>query len=112
MATRSIFQKEDIIMPLFLAGTYISLTANLIVTPALIMRIWRAKRKMKVLLGGVSHVPEAQNLYARSIRILTESALPPLLLGFVHLALVVTEVGQNVVLNVIWVSFTVRSLYS
>jgi hypothetical protein len=95
----------------FLAGTYISLFANSIVTSALIIRIWRAKRKMEVLLGNDSHIPQAQIPYIRLIRILTESALPPLLLGIVHLGFMTTGVGQNVVLNLLWVSFTVRPVH-
>jgi hypothetical protein len=111
MVTRLISTDDGVIVSLFLAGTYISLTANLIVTPALITRIWRAKRKVETLLGNNSQIPQAQIPYTRLIRILTESALPPLLLGFVHLALAFTNIGQNVVLNILWVSFTVRSAH-
>jgi hypothetical protein len=63
------------------------------------------------LLGSDSQRPQTQIPYSRLIRTLTESALPPLILGLLHLILLVTA-GQTVVLNVLWVSFTVRSLHS
>ncbi|KAH6905644.1 hypothetical protein BKA70DRAFT_1291759 [Coprinopsis sp. MPI-PUGE-AT-0042] len=93
------------------AGTYISLLANLIVSPTLIAWIWRAKREMESCLDTHQPLSHTQIPYNRLMRILTESALPPLLLGFVHLGLYLPSgdlmVGAWRVLNVLWLIFTI-----
>ncbi|KAH6905653.1 hypothetical protein BKA70DRAFT_1503094 [Coprinopsis sp. MPI-PUGE-AT-0042] len=86
-------------------GMYTSLFVNFIVSPTLIVWIWRAKREVNSLLEHPDR-PQTQMPYNRLIRILTESALPPLLLGFTHLGLFLSK-GSFPVLNVLWVIFTV-----
>ncbi|KAH6880336.1 hypothetical protein BKA70DRAFT_190881 [Coprinopsis sp. MPI-PUGE-AT-0042] len=89
------------------AGTYTSLLANLIVSPALILRVWLARREMESLVGesrfSHTHVP-----YTRLIEILTESAVPPLLLGLLHLILhFAIRDCHFTFINMLWVSFTI-----
>jgi hypothetical protein len=91
------------------AATLTSLVANFIVTTALISWIWRAKREVESLLGDTM-LAQTQLPYNRVIRILTESALPPLLLFSLHLALLYSGY-QTVVVTMLWVIFTVRADY-
>jgi hypothetical protein len=88
------------------ATTVTSLSANLIVTPALISWIWRSQTEVESLLGNAV-LAQTQVPYNRVVRILTESALPPLLLGFLNISLAVSG-NLSVVFTILWVIFTVR----
>jgi hypothetical protein len=94
----------------FISATFVSLFVNVLVTPALIVWIWRAKRKVTLLLGD-SVLEQTQVPYNRLIRILTESALPPLLLGISQVALILSSGYPSVLLNMLWGIFTVSRLF-
>ncbi|KAH6881253.1 hypothetical protein BKA70DRAFT_1238449 [Coprinopsis sp. MPI-PUGE-AT-0042] len=92
------------------SGTYFSLLANLIVSPTLVAWIWKSKREIESCLDS-HQLSHTQIPYNRLMRILTESALPPSLLGFVHLGLYLPS-GYRMavawrVLNALWVIFTI-----
>jgi hypothetical protein len=104
-----VLQFSEIIFNFSALTPYISLFSNLLVTPPLIVWIWKAKRKVKSLLGNTTPA-KTQIPYNRLIRVLTESALPPLVLGISHLAVFLsdrkTRERRSVVLSIIWWIFT------
>ncbi|KAH6908540.1 hypothetical protein BKA70DRAFT_1481778 [Coprinopsis sp. MPI-PUGE-AT-0042] len=88
-----------------MASTWISLGFNLLISPTLIIHLWREKKEVDALVGD-SRVGKAYVQYTRIIRTLVESAVPPLILG---LALVISRFYGNAApaLYLVWVTFTI-----
>jgi hypothetical protein len=93
-----------------LIGIYVSLLANLIVSTTLFVWLWKARRSAAAKLGrSSSGAKEAAIPYTRLMRILVESAVPPLILGLIHLALRLASFKPLIPgLGILWVSVTVR----
>ncbi|KAH6908597.1 hypothetical protein BKA70DRAFT_1400617 [Coprinopsis sp. MPI-PUGE-AT-0042] len=87
-------------------SVYLSVLTNLIVSPTLILCLWREKRDVDSLLGD-SRVGKAHVQYTRIIRTLVESASPPLALGLVHIVLVAAFQVNSPLFNLIWITFTI-----
>ncbi|KAH6899389.1 hypothetical protein BKA70DRAFT_739162 [Coprinopsis sp. MPI-PUGE-AT-0042] len=87
------------------APTYVSLLTNLVTSTTLVFRLWRAKREAEESMGD--RLCQAQIPYKRLIGILVESALPPLLLGILHMILFFSLQATVISLNVLLVSFTI-----
>ncbi|KAH6908614.1 hypothetical protein BKA70DRAFT_1222786 [Coprinopsis sp. MPI-PUGE-AT-0042] len=91
-------------------GSYISLGTNLIISSSLIIWLWRRKKEVKYLMGGAA-VGKTQIPYSRLINVLVQSALPPLLLGLLHMVLYIYRRTQAIrspsSLGALWISFTV-----
>ncbi|KAH6908616.1 hypothetical protein BKA70DRAFT_1562644 [Coprinopsis sp. MPI-PUGE-AT-0042] len=88
-------------------GLYLSLGTNVMVSTVLIVRLWRGRQEFKSLVGGAV-VGEAQIPYSRLMKVLLESALPPLILGVVHVTLyfMLPDVSLSMH-SALWISFTV-----
>jgi hypothetical protein len=90
--------------------TYVSLLTNLITSTTLVIRLWCAKRHAEASMGD--RASQALVPYKRLIGILVESALPPLLLGILHMALFFSLQRTVISLNVLLVSLTVLNEHS
>lgn len=85
---------------------YISLGTSIVVTTTLIYRLWKENREAKRLLGD-SPSNESHWPYKRLIVLLLSSALPPLLLGLVHLVVFLGFRRTSQAHGALWVSFTI-----
>ena len=92
------------------AGIYVSLLANSIVCPALLTLLWQARKQTQSLGVGSALVNSSheRDPYTRLMGILAESALPPMVLGFLHLGLNFGIGFRTIAINVLWLSLTVR----
>ncbi|KAH6908608.1 hypothetical protein BKA70DRAFT_1280303 [Coprinopsis sp. MPI-PUGE-AT-0042] len=81
--------------------TYVSLLTTLLTSTALVIWLWqeRSKAKASTEINQVS--------YGESIGIVLKAALPPIVLGFVHIWLFANITHVLVGLNAFWFSFTV-----
>ncbi|KAH6908611.1 hypothetical protein BKA70DRAFT_1481880, partial [Coprinopsis sp. MPI-PUGE-AT-0042] len=97
--------------------SYISLGTNLIVSTLLIIHLWRRKREIQFLMGSAI-VNKSQIPYSKLMKVLFQSALPPPLLGFLHLTLRFTASvangnfllgGDFSSIGTLWISSTVHA---
>ena len=89
-----------------LISSYCSLATNFVVSTAIVVYLWKAKKEAQRLLNDPTlkqaHVP-----YSRLIAVLTQSALPPLILGIAHMILLVAFGITFYTHGALWISFTV-----
>ena len=92
-------------MILFFGGTYIPLLTNLIVAPTLTIWLWRSRKSFMDGFGVKNTHP-----YTKKLGMLVESAIVPLLLGFVPVILFAAFQIHAIAVNVLWLSFTVSEI--
>ena len=92
-------------------SSYISLGTNFFVSSAIILRLWKAKREARRLLGDAG-LSKAYIPYSRLIAVLVQSALPPFLLGLSHLIAYFKFYALYHTHGALWVSFTVSLIES
>ncbi|KAH6908600.1 hypothetical protein BKA70DRAFT_273223 [Coprinopsis sp. MPI-PUGE-AT-0042] len=92
-----------------LIGIYVSLLANLVVSTTLFVWLWKARRAARSKHGHSSSGGKQATIpYTRLMRILLESAIPPLILGIIHLILRLASFEPIIPgLGILWVSVTV-----
>lgn len=90
-----------------LLAAYVSLATNMIVSTTLIVHLWSARRKAKQLFSNAEGRVQYQIPYSKLIRILVESALPPLVLGISHIVAYMVFAKRYRAHGALWISLTI-----